>query len=246
MTNTPTYPPADEGAPENAPTEELHAIDSEENWVDKRGHKGKDRRCLASGESRDAEDMIRFVLDPSGTVTPDISGKLPGRGVWVTATREAMQTTLKNGGFPRGFKTKAIIPDGLVDMVENLLSRRLLGLLTMARKSGHIHIGFDQVKAAAGQGNVAWRIEASDGAPDGRGKIRTLAKAVALELERPVPKALGCFSGAQLAEALGRETIIHLGLPRGKLAKSFTQDAKKLSGFRDFIPADWPDLAHEK
>lgn len=246
MTNTPTYLPANDDAPESAPTEAVHEIDLEEHWVDKRGHKGKDRRCLASGEPRDTEDMIRFVLDPSGHVIPDIAGKLPGRGVWVTATRSAMETALKNGGFSRGFKTKAALPDGLVDMVENLLCRRLLGLLAMAKKSGHIHIGFDQVKVAAGQGDVAWRIEACDGAPDGRGKIRTLAKAVALELERPVPKVLGCFSGAQLAEALGRETIIHLGLPRGKLAKSFTLDAKKLSGFRNLIPLDWPDLAHEK
>jgi len=214
-------------------------------WVDKRGHKGKERRCIASGASKDTADMIRFVLSPDGIAVPDIAQKLPGRGVWCTATREDIQMARKNGGFARGFKSKTSVPDDMDELIEKLLVRRILGLIAMAKKSGRIFIGFDQVKAAAGQGDIAWRIEASDGAQDGRGKIRTLSKAVAKELERPVPKVLGCFSSEQLANAIGRDTAIHLALPHGPMAKAFKQEAKTLSGFRALIPANWPDLAHE-
>lgn len=213
---------------------------------DKRGHKGKTRLCLATSLAKDKSELIRFALSPDKIVTPDINNKLPGRGVWVSAQRLALETVLAKNSFARGFKGKAIIPDDFVKMVEFLLCRRVLGLLTMSRKSGYIFIGFDQVKAAAQAGSLAWRIEARDGSMDGRSKIRTLSKAVAKELELPLPKVLGCFSEDELAKALSRDSVIHIGLPRGPFAKTFGADVTRLAGFRDLVPEDWPDIAHEQ
>ena len=33
--------------------------------------------------------LLRFVLAPDGQVVPDLAGKLPGRGIWVTPRRDA-------------------------------------------------------------------------------------------------------------------------------------------------------------
>ena len=176
---------------------------------------------------------------------PDIMGKLPGRGVWVTSARTAVTTACASGGFARGFKSKVIFDGSLEDSTERLLTRRVLGLIGMARKSGHIHIGFDQVKAAAGSGKIAWRIEASDGSSDGRGKIRTLSKAVARELGLALPRVIGCFSNKELARAIGRESAVHMALPPGPLANSFGADVQRLAGFMDLIPPNWEDYAHE-
>ena len=74
-------------------------------FQDKRGHKPRERRCLASGETRDPLDMVRFVLSPDGVVTPDIARKLPGRGVWVSADRKSLEKTIALKSFSRGFKT---------------------------------------------------------------------------------------------------------------------------------------------
>lgn len=215
-------------------------------FEDKRGHKGTERKCIVAGVVKPRAEMIRFVRDPSDVVTPDITGKLPGRGVWVSADRGSLETAVKTKAFSRGFKGKAVIPDGLVDMVQALLARRLLGLITMARKSGHITIGYDQVKGAAAVGNLAWRIEARDGSEDGRSKIRTLSKAVARELELPLAKLCGCFTNAELADALSRESVVHIGLPRGPLAKSFARDAARYAGFVPMLPDEWPDIDHER
>lgn len=212
---------------------------------DKRGHKGRERRCVASGETRDVNHMVRFVLAPDGTVTPDISRKLPGRGVWVNADRQSLETAIKTKAFNRGFKGKAIVPDGLAQLVEDLLVRKILGLLTMAVKSGKIHMGFDQVKSAAASGPLAWRIEAQDGSQDGRGKIRVLTKAVSRELGVSMPQVMGCFTAAELGQALRRDGLVHAALKPGSLAKSFAIEADRLSGFRVLIPVNWPDKAHE-
>lgn len=220
--------------------------ESDEAWAKKRGHKNRERKCLASGDVTDPHHMVRFVLSPDNVVTPDIMGKLPGRGAWVSANKDALALVIKSKGFARSFKGKAVVPDELPGLVQDLLCRRVLGLITMARKSGHIYMGFDQVKTAAGEGTLAWRIEAKDGSEDGRSKIRTLSKAVAKELERPLPKVLGCFTNAELAGALSRESVVHIGLPRGPMAKALALDAQRLAGFRDLVPPDWPDIAHER
>ncbi len=190
--------------------------------------------------------MIRFVLSPDGDVVPDVAGKLPGRGVWVSADRASLEIVIEKNLFSRGFKTKVKPSEYLLDMTTTLLSSKVLGLLTMANKSGQIKMGFDQVKTAAQSEPLSWRVEASDGSEDGRGKIRVLARAVAHELERPQPRVLGCFTSEDLGKAVGRDYMVHAALLPGSLSKSLGQAADRLSGFVDLIPAHWPDVRHER
>ncbi|MFZ9449864.1 MAG: DUF448 domain-containing protein, partial [Alphaproteobacteria bacterium] len=51
-----------------------------------------ERRCLATGEVRPREAMLRFVAapDPELGLVPDIAGTLPGRGLRTSATRAAV------------------------------------------------------------------------------------------------------------------------------------------------------------
>ena len=223
------------------------AISSEkaEFGPDRRGHKPLERRCLASGQTRDPIDMVRFVLDPAGVVTPDIQGKLPGRGVWVSSDRKSLEKIIAQKSFARGFKGQAKIEGDLTELTERLLERRVLGLITMARKASMIALGFDQVQSMAREAAIAIRIEASDGSKDGRSKIRTLAKAMNREQDLPDPVVLGCFTAEQVGRALGREAIVHAAIRPCKLAKAMKADMARLSGFRALIPMDWPDRAHE-
>ena len=226
---------------------EAHTISAEEAEFgpDRRGHKPLERRCLASGETRDPAHMVRFVLNPDGVVTPDIQGKLPGRGVWVSSDRKSLEQVIALKSFARGFKGKARVEGDLVDLTERLLARRILGLITMARKAGVMAMGFDQVQSMAREAAIAFRIEASDGSKDGRSKIRTLAKAMNREQDLPDPIVLGCFTADQIGQALARESIVHAAIRPSKLAKSMKLDVARLAGFRDLIPLDWPDRAHE-
>lgn len=200
---------------------------------------------MARNEVRDPKEMIRFVLGPENTVFPDILGKLPGRGVWVSAASEDLKTAIENGGFKRGFKGNAVIPDDLAAQIEAGLKRQTLSLIGMAKKSGKLFIGFDQVMVAARTDALGWRIEASDGAEGSRGKIRTLSKAVAREVELPLPRVIGCFTSPELGSVVGREAIIHCAVPHGRIAKSLGASAKRLSGFMSLIPEGWADAQHE-
>jgi len=221
------------------------STDEAEFGPDKRGHKSVERRCIASGETRDPQHMVRFVLSPTGVVTPDVAGKLPGRGVWVSANRKSLEKVIALKSFARGFKDKAKVESDLTDLTDRLLARRVLGLITMARKSGVIALGFDQVQSMAREAAIAFRIEAKDGSKDGRSKIRTLSKAINREQDLPDPVVIGCFTAEEIGKALAREAIVHAAVKPCKLAKSLAVEVEKLAGFRELIPADWPDKMHE-
>ena len=171
--------------------------------------------------------MIRFVRGPGGVVVPDIAGRLPGRGVWVTARRDFIEQAVERGVFSRRLKQSCDAPADLADQVERLLLERCVGLLGLARKAGALITGFDQVRASLKKKQPAWLIEAADGSADGRGKVYSLAVALYDEV-----KVAGALTSAELGMALGREGVIHALLQNGPLARSWTVAYHRLKGFR--------------
>ena len=194
----------------------------------------RERRDLATGEVMEESRLIRFVAAPDGQVTPDLGRKLPGRGLWVAADRASVDTAATKNLFSRAAKTKLSAPDGLSDLVERLLAKRALSQLGLAKREGALISGFEKVHAAIKAGKAGWLVEASDGAADGRGKLLALASKVT----PPVP-VCGAFSAEELGLALGRENVIHVCLLAGRRAGSWTEEVRRLAGFRPLLPESW-------
>lgn len=194
----------------------------------------RQRKDIVLGEATDEARLIRFVAGPDGAVVPDLARKLPGRGIWVGADRDSVTTAAKKGLFSRAAKAKLTAAPDLADQVEALLARRVLDGLGLARKAGGIISGYEKVVAALATGKVAWLIEASDGAEDGRRKILAAARKAAL-----APRLLGAFNSDELGLALGGENVIHTALLAGRGIDRWTQDVERLSGFRPLSPPEW-------
>lgn len=201
------------------------------------GRRGRERRCIVSGEVADEANLIRFALGPDDVVTPDVAAKLPGRGAWVTATRAKVEEAAKKGAFSRGFKTNAKAPGGLADLTELLLAKRCLDMLGMARRGGAIAMGATQVDSAIRSAPAFVLIEAKDGAEEGREKLMSLH----IGLWGAAPPAVCCFGGEELGVALGRERVIHACLLQERLALAWAADIGRLAGFRAIVPDSWPD-----
>jgi predicted RNA-binding protein YlxR (DUF448 family) len=182
--------------------------------------------------------LIRFVVGPDGAAVPDLARTLPGRGVWVEATRAAVEAAAKKGLFSRAAKTKVSAPADLADQVENLLARRCLDRLGLARRAGALTCGFDQASAALNSGRAAWIIEASDGAADGRRKLLQISR----RQTRP-PRLCGAFTSEELGLASGLGHVIHLVFLAGRWAERWTEDIGRLAGFRPILPASWGEEA---
>lgn len=194
----------------------------------------RQRRDIVSGEVLPEARLVRFVAGPDGAVTPDLGRRLPGRGLWVAADRTAIDTAARKGLFARAAKARLVAPADLAGAVERLLLSRLLAGLGLARKAGQIVWGFERVMAEVRAGRAALLIEATDGAEDGRRKLRAAARQQA----RP-QRLVGLFSSAELSLALGAENVIHSAFLAGPGAERWTLDVERLSGFRPLFPEGW-------
>src|SRR5208282_1633455 len=113
------------------------------------------RTCLVSGESRDKGELLRFVVGPDGDIVPDIEGRLPGRGLWLLPRRDIVATALAKRLFARAARKNVSAPAGLADRVEDLLARRCVDLIGLARRAGQAVTGFAKVEAALDKGEAA-------------------------------------------------------------------------------------------
>ena len=184
---------------------------------------GPERRCIATGEVTDPDGMIRFVVGPEGQVVPDIRNKLPGRGMWVTAEADALKLAIKKKLFSRSAKEQVNVPDDLFEQVEAALVRRLVDLISLARKAGQAVTGFEKVKGWLETEQARVLIQSSDGSERGKSKLRS-----------PPGKDVfvGCLTAQELGLAFGRESVIHGALSAGGLSKQVKAEAIRLRGVR--------------
>ena len=189
------------------------------------GAHARTRRCVAARAPRPADGMIRFVLGPNDALVPDLAGRLPGRGMWVSADRKALAQALARNQFTRAARTPVGAAPDLVEQVAAMLVRRCLDLVGLARRAGQLVAGFDQVAESLRHRTCALVLCARDGAPDGRRRIEALARGV------PV---LDPFSRAELGGAVGRDELVHVGLAAGGLAAQLLKELGRLQGFREF------------
>jgi predicted RNA-binding protein YlxR (DUF448 family) len=201
--------------------------------VTDRGPKGAtpERLCILSREPKAVGELIRFVVAPDGSVVPDIKRKLPGRGVWVTASREALAQAVKRRLFAKSFKKDVRADDELVRQTESLLERAALDSLSIAAKARQAICGFARVEAALGEGDVVALIHAHDGADDGIRKLTGLWRRQQEEMSREI-RMIDAFSSAQLDLALGRSNVVHAALLAGEASSGFLARIERYQRFR--------------
>ncbi len=183
---------------------------------------GPTRKCIATGETGPTELMIRFVVGPDNGIVADVLGKLPGRGIWVTSTKDALELAVKKGLFARAAKQAVTVPDDLVDRVEAQLAQRLIGLIALARKSGEAVAGYEKVKSWLSQDVAEILIQSSDGSERGKSKLSTPQHG----------SFIGWLTADELGLAFGRQTTIHAALGAGGLAPRVVEEAARLKGLR--------------
>ena len=183
---------------------------------------GPDRKCIATGEVQPKHGLIRFVAGPDNEVVPDILGKLPGRGIWVAADRDALDLAVRKRLFSRGAKAQVTVPEGLVAEVERQLAHRVVELISLQRKAGKAVAGYEKVKSWLQMEEAEVLIQASDGSGRGKSKLST----------PHFGTYIGWLTADELGLAFGRQTVIHGALASGGLTQRVVEEAQRLKGVR--------------
>jgi uncharacterized protein len=195
------------------------------------------RMCAVSREQKPVDELIRFVVSPAGEVVADVKRKLPGRGLWISASREVVAEAVRRHQFSKGFKRDVRAAPTLPADTENLLARSAVEALAMAAKAGQVVSGFAKVEGALtgrqSRAGVQALIHAADGASDGIRKLDALARQNAGNgagtAEFPIITAL---TSAELDLALGRSNVIHAALLAGPASKTFLSRSQILVRYR--------------
>jgi uncharacterized protein len=196
-----------------------------------RSKSSQDRSCAVSRKQHDPAELIRFVAGPDGRIVPDIKRKLPGRGVWVTASAGIVELAVKKNVFARSLKQAVLAPVDLPDQVDRLLEVDARQSLAMVNKAGMLVTGAFQVEKLTKSGVLGGLIHASDGSADGARKInqalfRYLGEDAA-QVER-----VEIFDSEQLGLALGQTNVIHAALRQGAATDAFLARARRLANYR--------------
>jgi uncharacterized protein len=191
------------------------------------------RMCAVSREVKPVDELIRFVLSPQGEVVPDLKRKLPGRGLWITASRARVAEAVRRNQFSRGFKRDVRAAQTLASDTEKLLVRSAIEALAMAAKAGQVVSGFAKVEEALAGGQAKALIHASDGAADGIRKLDAIVRQRGgnhgESLIFPIVTEL---TSAELDLALGRANVIHAALLAGPAGKTFLSRSQILVRYR--------------
>lgn len=197
---------------------------------DKPPPEGSLRRCVATRAERPPSELIRFVAGPGGVLVPDLDQRLPGRGAWVTGSKDCLREAIRIKAFGRALKRTIAVPGDLVEAVDTLLLKRTLSALSLAKKAGLVTTGFEQVHAQIERGDVAVLLHGTEAARDGRDKLdRKFAAVTHGKEQHPVMSGLTI---TQLSLAMGGANVVHAALIHGGATERFLFAAQRLARFR--------------
>jgi uncharacterized protein len=195
------------------------------------------RMCAVTREVRPIDELIRFVVAPSGEVVADLKRKLPGRGLWVSASHRAVAEAIRRHQFSKGFKRDVRVAPTLAADTEALLVRSAVEALAMAAKAGQVISGFSKVADALErrqtQSPIKALIHAADGAADGIRKLDAIVRQNAgINDESNQFPVVTALTSEQLDLALGRSNVIHAALLAGPASKTFLSRSQILVRYR--------------
>jgi predicted RNA-binding protein YlxR (DUF448 family) len=192
------------------------------------------RLCAVTREVRPIGELIRFVVSPSGEAVADLKRKLPGRGLWISASHAAVAEAVRRHQFSRGFKREVRASASLADDTGQSLVRSAIDALAIAAKAGQAISGFAKVEDALLRRQAAVLLHAADGAADGLRKLDAVIRKTAADSgeTREIP-VITALASAELDLALGRANVIHAALLAGSASRTFLSRIQTLVRYRD-------------
>ena len=200
------------------------------------GEETPERLCAVTRRVCEPALLLRFVAAPDGRIVPDIAGKLPGRGVWLTATRATVLQAVRQKAFARSLKREVTADVALADLVGDLMLKSIVASLAMANKAGLVFSGFSKVERTLERGPAFALLHALDGAEDGKRKldqkfVHILREAGVPEVERAA-RTVRFLTSQELSLAIGRTNVVHAGLLVGGASTTFLSQADRLLRYR--------------
>ena len=180
------------------------------------------RKCIASGKVLKKQHLLRFVALPNNTIVPDFKKRLPGKGIYVSVSKNMLHKALANNLFSKALKQKLKPIENLEQMVEEILRTSSLQAISLARKAGFMISGLDKVSDAIKKNRVEFLLEASDAGAYGTEKISRLAG------DTPIYRL---FTTEELDKALDKTNTVHCAFLKSAMSNAVSREFDRLNQF---------------
>ena len=178
------------------------------------------RRCAVTREQGERERLIRFVVGPDRQIVPDLTATLPGRGIWLSARGDVIETARTRGAFARAARGQVTVPGDLLSVLQVGLLRRITELLGLARRAGQAVAGFQKGREWLSAGRAGLVVQASDGS----------AAECQRFLSGATIAAVAPLDATSLGVVFGRDHAVHVVVAPGKLAGMLRVECERLAG----------------
>lgn len=183
------------------------------------------RRCAITRNRRPREQLLRLVVDPQGRLTEDLAGRLPGRGIYVTADPVRVTALLAKQKVP---KEEA---EALLARLGPGLLQRLLDGVGLARRAGSCKVGLREVEELLKHGHHPLVLLATDA-----GSIRD--KLTHLLADHEAIEVLEVLNREQLGTIWGGRLVALAAVTNPGVGQRIRMDAAR---WRTFTQVAEPD-----
>jgi len=202
-------------------TPDASATDPDETEADE-AEAGPLRRCAVTRARLAKEAMIRFVVAPDRRIVPDLTARLPGRGIWLSARGDVLETARTRGAFARAARGPVTVSPDLTSELKLGLARRIGDTLGLARRAGQAVCGFAKAREWLDSGQAALVVQAHDGSVEERTRFLAGVRDVAVAAP---------LAAAALGAVFGRDHVVHVTIASGRLAEALRNETERLAGF---------------
>lgn len=77
------------------------------------------RMCVVTRQKTDKKDLLRIVKNKDNEVLVDVTGKLNGKGAYITKSKEVLATAKKTKALARALEIE--IPESVYEEIEKII-----------------------------------------------------------------------------------------------------------------------------
>ena len=165
--------------------------------------------------------MIRFIISDNNFLIPDLYNNFKGKEFFVKSTKEELKIFSENINEKY---TKLFNKNNIVEVIENIILKHIIGIIGLARKAKKVVIGFDEIKIQLKENKIYLLLQA-----EGFSKKREK------QINLPVYQKckLNCLTKEELGIAFGKKNISNVGFLKSSFINPLVSDTYLLQSLRN-------------
>ncbi len=165
--------------------------------------------------------MIRFTITDKDFLIPDLYHKFKGKEFYVRSTKDDLKNFSDN--ISKKY-TKIFNKGNIVEIIENILLKHIIGIISLARKAKKVIIGTEEIKILLKKNKIFLLLQE---------KNFSLKREKQIKLPIYQKYKINCLSKEELGYAFGKKNIANIGFLKSSFINPLISDTYLLQSLRD-------------